>query len=450
MNPVVLWVSLILLGPLAAQALPLSPQDFAFGVPITTTEDAAAYRFALPIAVYQNTYRDDISDIRLFNAEGNAVPSSLLRPMAPSSIHKAAQALPLFPLHEGARVMLDGVRVTIDSPGSAVKLQTQRGSPVDAPVNQYILDGRALEPMVSAISALRLQWPEAASDYTGRVRVEASDDLGSWRMVVAAAPIANLHADGQALIENRVTLRPTAAKFWRISWLGAAPTFELTSVLAEPADGPVEPVRAVLEVLGVPDPTDATAYVFDLGAHAPVTRVNVLLPEPNTVISMELSSRRTPRDPWRPVTRAGFYRLKTPDGEQQNAPLEIIADVDRYWHAHITGSDNLPHKPLRLRVEWVPNEVTFLARGQGPYLLAYGNATVARADTDLSQIPSTLEIAPATVGLPQVLGGSSRLVAKPAPFPSIRAVLWSVLLLAVVLLAWMAYRLFKENGGVRT
>jgi hypothetical protein len=217
-------VSLILLGPIVAQALPLSPQDFASGVPITTTKDAAAYRFALPIAVYQNTYRDDIGDMRLFNAEGNAVPSSLLRPTAQSPIHK-------------------------------------------------------------------------------------------------------------------------------------------------------------------------------------VTRVNVLLPEPNTVISMELTSRRTPRDPWRPVTRAGFYRLKTPDGEQQNAPLEVATDVDRYWHAHIIGSDNLPHKPLRLRVEWVPNEVTFLARGQGPYLLAYGNATVARADTDLSQIPSTLEIAPATVGSPQVLGG---------------------------------------------
>jgi hypothetical protein len=443
MNPVVLRVSLILLAPLAAQALPLSPQDFASGVPITTTEDAAAYRFALPIAVYQNTYRDDIGDMRLFNAEGNAVPSSLLRPTAQSPIHKAAQALPLFPLHQGSPVLIDGVRVTIDSPGSAVKLQTQHGAPVEGSVKHYILDGRVLE---SAISGLRLQWPETAAEYSGRVRVEASDDLGSWRTVVAAAPIANLHADGQALIENRVALQPATAKFWRISWLGPPPTFELTSILAEPADGPVEPVRAVLEVLGVPDPADAAGYVFDLGAHAPVTRVSVLLPEPNTVISMELSSRRTPRDPWRPVTRAGFYRLKTPDGEQQNAPLEVATDVDRYWHAHITGSDNLPHKPLRLRVEWVPNEVTFLARGQGPYLLAYGNATVARADTDLSQIPSTLEIAPATVGSPQVLGGSSRLVAKPAPFPWVRAVLWSVLFVAVVLLSWMAHRLSKETG----
>jgi hypothetical protein len=31
-----------------------------------------------------------------------------------------------------------------------------------------------------------------------------------------------------------------------------------------------------------------------------------------------------------------------------------------------------------------------------------------------------------------------------------RAVLWSVLILAVILLAGMAYRLLKENGGART
>jgi hypothetical protein len=81
--------------------------------------------------------------------------------------------------------------------------------------------------------------------------------------------------------------------------------------------------------------------------------------------------------------------------------------------------------------------------------LAYGSAAAARADTDLSQIPSTLEIAPATVGTPQVLGGSSRLVAQHL-FPWMRAVLWSVLILAVILLAGMAYRLLKENGGART
>jgi hypothetical protein len=430
-------------GSSMVQALPLSPHDFAFGLPVITTREAAAYRFSLPLTVYQDSVREDLGDIRLFNAGGVAVPFSLRRPAVQAPVHKPAIALPVFPLHAGSPVVIDGIHVTIDPPRAAINLQTHNGSAGDLLANQYILDGRALD---SAVSALRMSWPDAASDYSGRVSVEASDDLGSWRTVVAAAPIANLRANGRMLIENRIALAPTAAKYWRIKWLGASPAFEISSVVAEPAESLPAPERATLEVSGKPDPDNANDYLFDLGAHAPVSRVNIVLSEVNTTVGVELSSRRTAKDPWRIVARAAFYRVKTADAEQQNAPLEVRIDDDRYWRARIADGAGPPREPLRLHVEWIPNEVTFLAQGQGPFLLAYGNATAIRAEADLSQIPATLQIAPAGVGSRQVLGGEARLVGNPPAFPWMRAVLWGVLLSAVILLAWMAYHLANEPG----
>lgn len=437
-----IWCVLGLLGSTVARAQALVPQDFAFGLPISTTQPAAAYRFPLPLAVYQNSFREDLGDLRLFNERGVAVPFSLSRPATQTQIHKQPIALPMFPLREGTRMIIDGIRVTVDSPQSAIKLQTQNGSAVASSVNQYVLDARELN---AAVSALRLGWPDAASDYSGRVRVEASDDLGSWRSVVVASPIANLHANGQTLIESRIAMTATTAKYFRISWLGSPPAFELTTVLAEPTDTIAEPERAELEVLGSPDPA-TTDYLFDLGARPPVTRVNVLLPVANTIIDAELSSRRTPKEPWRFVTRAGLYRIKTLDAEQHNAPFEIGMDTDRYWRARISRGPIPAPMPLHLHVEWIPNELTFLAQGEGPFLLAYGNAAAASAEADFSNIPSTLQVASATVGSPRVLGGSSRLIAKPAAFAWRRAVLWSVLLLAVILLAWMAYRVSKDSS----
>ena len=437
-----IWCLFGLLGSTAARAQALAPEDFAFGLPVTTTQAAAAYRFTLPLAVYQNSFREDLGDLRLFNERGVAVPFSLSRPAARTQIHKEPIALPMFPLREGTRVMIDGIRVTIDSPQSAIKLQTQNGGAVALSVNQYVLDARALN---AAVSALRLGWPDTASDYSGRVRVEASDDLGSWHSVVAASPIANLHANGQTLIENRIAMAASTAKYFRISWFGSAPAFELTGVLAEPADTIAEPERAVLEVLGSPDPANTTDYLFDLGARPPVSRVNVSLPVANAIVDAELSSRRTPRDPWRFVTRAGLYRINTPEAEQHNAPLEIGTDTDRYWRARISRGPIPPLVQLRLHVEWIPNELTFLAQGEGPFLLAYGNATAVSAEADFTNIPSRIEVAPAMVGSPRVLGGSSRLAVKPAAFPWRRAVLWSVLLLAVILLAWMAYLVSKDS-----
>jgi Protein of unknown function (DUF3999) len=426
-------------GLVHAQAM--SPQDFAYGQVAIPAHDAAAYRFPLPLTVYQNTFREDLGDLRVFNADGVVVPFSLSRPAAQSLIHQTPIALPMFPLPEGARILIDGVHLTINSAGSAVNLQTQNGTPVTAPVRQYLLDARALD---ATISALQLGWPDGAAEYTGRLSIEASEDLAAWRFVVAAAPIANLHADGQTLVENRLEFAPTKAKFWRLSWLGLAPSFELTSLLAEPAASPTEPDRASLEVNGVTDPKNSREFTFDLSGHPPVSRVNVLLPDPNSVMDVELSSRSTPSAPWRSIIRSGFYRLKTPDTEQQNSLVEVRPDTDRYWRARILGAGDSPQSSLRLHVEWVPNEVTFLAQGNAPYLLAYGNATANRAEADLSRLPNSLGIATATLGPAQVTGGATRLIAKPAPFPRMRVALWSVLLLSVAVLAWMTYRIARD------
>lgn len=446
MRRAILWTVGFLGCANLARAQMISPKDFAYEQLTISTEAAPAYRFSLPLNVYQNTFHEDLADLRVFNADGIAVPFSLSRPAMQAPIHRAPIALPLFPLHEGARILVDGVHLTINSPGSAVNLQTQNGGPINGGVRQYLLDARALD---SALSALQLAWPEAAAEFTGRLSIEVSDDLAAWRTLMSAAPIANLRANGQMLVANRVEFVPTAAKFWRLSWLGAAPNVELTSVLAERAASLTAPVRASLEVIGIRDPKNAPEYTFDLSAHLPVSRLNVLLPDPNSVIDVELSSRSTRDAAWRVVARSSIYHIKTSDAEQQSSPIEVRQDTDRYWRARIVSVGYSPQAPLRLNVEWIPNEVTFLAQGHAPFLLAYGSASADRAESDMSHLPATLAIAPATLGAAQVSGGAARLIALPAPFPLTRVALWSVLLLAVVLLSWMAYGISKDRSDNR-
>ena len=230
-----------------AQAQAISPKEFAYGQFAIPSQEAAAYRFALPLSVYQNTFREELADIRVFNAEGVVIPFSLSRPAVQPQAPKAPVSLALFPLHEGARVLIDGVQLTINSAGSAVNLQTQNGTTRTGTVRQYLLDARALD---APVAALQLGWPDAASEYTGRLSVEVSDDPAAWRSLVAAAPIANLRANGQTLVENRVEFAPAKAKFWRLSWLGTAPNFELTEILAQPSAGPAESERDTLDVIG--------------------------------------------------------------------------------------------------------------------------------------------------------------------------------------------------------
>src|SRR5882757_8338283 len=154
MNPAIDGLVLLILSVSSLQAAELSPQAFAFGLPINMATQAAAYRFTVPLAVYQNTFRDDLADLRVFNAQSESVPYSL-RQKAPPTNRATDTQLPLFRLPSGSRVVIDGVRVTIDSPGSAVNLQTETSSAANASASQYILDGRTLS---ASVVGLRLEW----------------------------------------------------------------------------------------------------------------------------------------------------------------------------------------------------------------------------------------------------------------------------------------------------
>ena len=64
----------------------------------------------------------------------------------------------------------------------------------------------------------------------------------------------------------------------------------------------------------------------------------------------------------------------------------------------------------------------------------------------MGQLPRSLKISTATLGSVQVMGGANRLVAKPVVFPGMRVALWSVLILAVLILGFMAYLLFADQS----
>jgi hypothetical protein len=221
----------------------------------------------------------------------------------------------------------------------------------------------------------------------------------------------------------------------------------LTAVVAEPADSRIEAERSTLEVAGNTRGVARGEYQFDLGARLPVERINLGLPEVNTVVAVELLSRMHLQDPWRHVAGRQFYRISSGDNELRNDPIDIAADHDRYWLARESGANATSLEPLRLQVAWTPSDIVFLARGPGPYMLTYGSAVAPAAALDLSSVSAAVTVLRATLGPRRQLGGQARLAAPAVAFPWKQALLWTVLAMSVCLLAWMAYRLSKDLGG---
>jgi hypothetical protein len=97
-----------------------------------------------------------------------------------------------------------------------------------------------------------------------------------------------------------------------------------------------------------------------------------------------------------------------------------------------------------LLVEWVPHEVVFVARGAGPFYVAYGRATAESAAVSLDVIPKNVPIVAASLSTPAVSGGDALLQPPATPFAWKTPLLWTILIAGAGLLGWMALRLSKD------
>jgi hypothetical protein len=188
----------------------------------------------------------------------------------------------------------------------------------------------------------------------------------------------------------------------------------------------------------------------------PVDRIRVRLPQENTLVQATFFSRATERDPWKPGTSTLLYRLRIKGEELTSPDIALPASSDRYRLMRIDQSGGGIGKGLPLmELGWVPAKILFLARGSGPFQLAYGSGrpeNCARGGNALfrqfsDQQKESFVAEAAVPGPPVVLSGKTALRRPMIPYDAKTAVLWSLLLLGVGFLAWMALRLHQQMKG---
>jgi hypothetical protein len=186
-------------------------------------------------------------------------------------------------------------------------------------------------------------------------------------------------------------------------------------------------------------------FAFDLGSGFPVQQVDVELPEANSVVRLQILSPAARNDPWRPVTGGEFFRIQNGGAERRNDPVAVLVNCDRYWLVRLEQPQmTLGAAAPRLRVSWEKRELLFLARGSGPFLLAYGDSAAEAASTPLDALLGHVTLQPAALGPARVSGGPERLAPPPRALPWRMVILCSVLAAGVLLLGWMALRLSRE------
>lgn len=443
---------------MAAEA-PLTPMDFAKGYALKAHSGHALHELTLPADVHRGVTRADLGDVRVFNRAGQIVPHAF-RESPPESTAPPRLVLPHFSVATATAGTRPDLFMTVRTrpDGTIVDVRSiDRGRPTGTRGTVLVLDASQTK---QPIKLLELAWaPPVAGFYTS-VDVEASDDLQHWRRVVTRAPVASLEQGGHRIEQRRVELGGVRAKYLRLRWSDATAPL-LTGASAELVPSVPLPRLDWQRVTVTPDSGEAGGLRFDVAGPLRVERVRIEPPEQNSIAQIELLSRVDARQPWRSRGTVLIYRL-TADGRRlEQQEIVLAPSTDPQWLMRIANRESaFGNNPPVVDIAYRPAQLVFVARGEGPYLLAYGSGRAGPAARPLEGLlldmagrdadrPKAIP-SPATLGAARILGGPDALRAPISPQDWKIMALWAVLAAGVLLLAWMARRLFRQMSSVET
>lgn len=424
--------------------------DFASQTPLTLSGDGPWYRIELPLAVQLSARQTDLSDVRVFNSEGQPQAYALNQKQAAHDQEPTPIPVKWFALYstQEAGDATPVIRIERASNGTVIEVQPQS----DIEAGEEVLRGWLLD--TSAVKApleqLIIDWSAEREGFQS-FSIEASDDLQHWRNW-GDGQVARLSFADEVVDQREVGLPGQSARYLRLLWRSphSAPTLISAHVFAAETESSAPPLTWSPAITGKVETTNE--YVWQLPAGLPVERVKVDITQPNSLAPGTLYARSDARQPWQPVSSGLLYRLTQNGGDMVQDQLHLSGRVVQQLKLVVDDrGGGLGEEAPALSVAVQASEVVFLARGNGPFTLAVGNSSVKAANLSLATlIPDFTPQKLAALGTAKP--ASATVADMAAPLPVVqesvdfkRLGLWAVLLLGVLFLGWMALSTLRAS-----
>lgn len=446
-------VTIVAWLPAALLAAQPRMDDYAKGIAVSAPTTSPLIETTLPDAVYQTVTRADLGDLRVFNAEGSPVPHALCAAPEAATPVITKQSFPVFDLREARRAQAGNSRVEIETPAGTRLHVQEAGELVATNGRTHIIDVRqAQEPL----RAIQFDWesPDGASE--ARVRIESSDDLDRWEIVVAASTLLVVSKGEQQLKRERVELPLRRYEYLRVERTDGGPPLSINEVTAErvAAAQDIEPLWFMPSSAASSDPE---VLMFDTARIARVRYARLRLAQENSSLRVSLQSRPNDKSSWLDRWGGETYLVVSETERRESPAARFDPTTDRYWRVQLPQGA-AAERVAGLELGYRPARVRFLTQGAGPYTIAFGSRRLevppATACDGLLADVSAKErarlISEGYAGELRVLGGDAAFKPLPKQTPLRLVVLWSVLIVGVGLLIAMALCLLKRLRGANS
>lgn len=441
---------------LAVQTAKAETAEFAFVADLSEGKQSMR-QFELPYDILTKLERQDYGDMRIFNSQNQAVPFSLSQLELQSQQNNASYDLRFFRLANNA-TQSNGLQIEFNANTAHFSFNTESAQQP----NYLIIEN---QHQSDSLSAIKLAWQQPSEAFSINAKLESSDDLQNWQSINTTTLYALKYLDTK-LTQNILPL-PYAnhAKYLRLSFQSSI-RFSLgiekitgdyqhttfvqhenwQTVYLEPGDNPNE-------------------WLFNTGGYIPVTKISFEIPSagllyrgslyakndspipkpgrPNFKHEIKRALHRNPeqrKTDWRYQGAITQYRLSTAEGEIASQAMNISTTKDRQWKLVLDQPATLlPEQIPSIKIAWQPVVVSFLAQGNPPFQLIFGNAAIEPFKTALlpglnndAETVNTLTIRP--------VEQTSKPIKLALNWQKI--LLWLLLCIGVVVMGLMVYQLY--------
>ncbi|OMH38000.1 DUF3999 domain-containing protein [Motiliproteus sp. MSK22-1] len=371
----------LLTGSAHAQEKIFEPEDFAWGMKLNTSSTSAFYQLSIPQTVYQGVTRHDLGDLRVFNGQGQMVPYELKLTPLQQLKESSRQTVQLFPLYGSQTTSIKAISLNLSQRINNGYMGITASEQV--PKQNEILYGYLIQLWDSTphprAASLQLDWQESSQGRVHRLKVELSNDLENWTVLNDDAVVTDLHFNGNRLLQNSISLADTSSRYLRLSPVKGSEIIQLRSAWMTPIDQNEKGKRQQLSIQEVVQNAGAKdkstdELLFELPGPFPAAELEVLPSEQNTFVKARLYSRFDHKSPWQYRSSGMIYNLTADGAVLRRTKLHLNQETDRYWKLVTQSSTGgFGSSPPKLVWHWSPHQLLYSARGDGPFVLAYGS-----------------------------------------------------------------------------
>ncbi|MDR1933100.1 MAG: DUF3999 domain-containing protein [Spirochaetales bacterium] len=405
------------------------PEDFAGRMTLSAMEGELMY-LELPENVYRHVERRDLADIRVFDAGGNPVPCEVRAAPGISETPRPLQA-PFFSWTAGEKTLPGQANIEIDSGGAVIRVNpaAAAGTPQ---LRSFLIDlsGLPYHPLSLVLET------ESGGQWNSPVTLQYSEDLAIWRLFDKPQTIARFGAQaGDTADRDTISLPEHRPPYILITINDTVPPLLAVKALFKTVNRP----GALRETL-FPGKKSADGFsvTYATGGYFPGVALDFILPRADSM-NVEIFCRYSEEQEWQFWNGGTIYRLNAAAGAEKNKAWAGEASAP-YWLLKAAG--DLPFASVPdMQLTWEPRRLVFLARGPGPWILAYGNRDYGPVREALPGPLREQKASPASVA-----GAEHWTPRASAEEETVwnQVFLWGALILAVTVLSAMAFFMAKS------